>query len=685
MIQWQRSRFTVRSAVLLCLVSFFPLLSHRRSLGCTTAVISGRATADGRPILWKNRDTSNRHNEVAILSDGRYRVVAVINAGNRRSVWMGVNEAGLCIENSLSKDLRLSDETSGPGNGALIKRLLQQCATVDEVRRLLEETNESGRATDANFGVIDAHGGAALFEAGPKSYTMFDANDPQIAPHGYIVRTNFATTAQQLPPNPAPDQVGDVYSSKRYLQACLRLTTLADDGIDVREVLRNLTRDLSDLDGTPFPGSINAPGGVLPETIATSQTISRNTTVSAAVFHGVRPGEDPALTTMWTILGDPKFSIAVPCWAGLDDVADPLADEHGGEIGEVAITLRNWCVDRDGNTLRTKYLPGIWRDVWPVEDQIVAETYRQIERLREGSGQPRNLDAMHQSAAERAYRAVTRELEELRGAVCIPVGDGQQTAIARWRSADQTSANSARTNESPPKLNIAVYDDAGAGRSVNDLIAAIETIEGVLIERVTARQIREGELKRFDVVVHPGGSGGKQARQLGESGREAIRRFVRRGGGFIGVCAGAYLASSHYDWSLNLLDAKVFDTSHWARGTGTVCLQIAPAGRDLFGIDENTADIYYGQGPLLVPGNDPELPDYEVLAVYEGAIAKKGASAAAMPGTTAIARSTFGAGRVVCFSPHPEKTSGLEYFLQRAVVAVAPQVKPAATVETVTP
>src|SRR6056297_3166431 len=188
MIQWQRSRFTVRSAVLLCLVAFFPLLLQRRSLGCTTAVISGRATVDGRPILWKNRDTSNRHNEVAILTDGRYRVAAVINAGNRKSVWMGVNEAGLCIENSLSKDLRSGEKTKGPGNGALIKSILQRCATVEQVRELLEETNESGRATDANFGVIDAHGGAALFEAGPASYVMFDANDPEIAPHGYIVR-----------------------------------------------------------------------------------------------------------------------------------------------------------------------------------------------------------------------------------------------------------------------------------------------------------------------------------------------------------------------------------------------------------------------------------------------------------------------------------------------------------------
>jgi len=60
---------------------------------CTTAVISGRATADGRPILWKNRDTSQAHNEVVLFTDGEYRVLAVVNAGKRTSVLMVVNEA----------------------------------------------------------------------------------------------------------------------------------------------------------------------------------------------------------------------------------------------------------------------------------------------------------------------------------------------------------------------------------------------------------------------------------------------------------------------------------------------------------------------------------------------------------------------------------------------------------------
>jgi hypothetical protein len=49
-------------------------------------------------------------------------------------------------------------------------------------------------------------------------------------------------------------------------------------------------------------------------------------------------------------------------------------------------------------------------------------------------------------------------------------------------------------------------------------------------------------------------------------------------------------------------------------------------------------------------------------------VAKHGAPPGVMPGTTAIASGPHGRGRVLCFSPHPERTPGLERFLTRAVL-----------------
>ncbi|MEX0610634.1 MAG: BPL-N domain-containing protein [Pirellulales bacterium] len=223
-------------------------------------------------------------------------------------------------------------------------------------------------------------------------------------------------------------------------------------------------------------------------------------------------------------------------------------------------------------------------------------------------------------------------------------------------------------------IRVAIYADAGASRKGSPQVQRCLPAElNFEIKPVTAEDIRGGALNEFDVLIHPGGSGSKQAQTLGEVGRERVREFVKEGGGFIGICAGAYLASANYPWSLNLIDARVVDSEHWARGKGEVQLRLPPAGRVALQIDQELVAIHYNQGPLLAPGDKQELPDYELLAAFETEIAENGAPAGVMKGTTAIARGNLGKGRVVCFSPHPEKTRGRDAFLRAAIQWAAGQ------------
>lgn len=62
----------------------------------------------------------------------------------------------------------------------------------------------------------------------------------------------------------------------------------------------------------------------------------------------------------------------------------------------------------------------------------------------------------------------------------------------------------------------------------------------------------------FDVLLVPGGSAAVDARLLGETGRKAVRDFVWHGGGYCGVCAGAFLALRYTsaEESLALVDAS---------------------------------------------------------------------------------------------------------------------------------
>ena len=96
-------------------------------------------------------------------------------------------------------------------------------------------------------------------------------------------------------------------------------------------------------------------------------------------------------------------------------------------------------------------------------------------------------------------------------------------------------------------------------------------------------------------------------------------------------------------------------------------MRLTKPGKELLETDRDLLTIYYYQGPLLAPDNDPDIPDYQPLAAYETEIAKNGAPEGVMKGTTAIAAGTFGRGRVLCFSPHPEKTEGLNRFVHLAI------------------
>lgn len=218
-------------------------------------------------------------------------------------------------------------------------------------------------------------------------------------------------------------------------------------------------------------------------------------------------------------------------------------------------------------------------------------------------------------------------------------------------------------------VRVSIYDHSdGSANGPKNLMKFLTEENGFKCVKVTPEEIRESDiLDKTDVLIIPGGSGSLQAKKLEEAGREKIKEFIKKGGGYVGICAGSYLASSDYDWSLHILNAKVVDRAHWARGTGPVELEMKPAGKAVLGEASDKVGVYYGQGPLLGPGSSKELPPYEPLALYATEIAKKGAPTGVMIGTSAIARANYGEGRVICYSCHPEGKSGPQHLIKAGV------------------
>jgi len=220
-------------------------------------------------------------------------------------------------------------------------------------------------------------------------------------------------------------------------------------------------------------------------------------------------------------------------------------------------------------------------------------------------------------------------------------------------------------------LRVAMYIDDGASATWTNVAAALDDPARFAVTTVMGADIRAGILANFDVLIHPGGSGSAQGASLEEAGRDSVRAFVRRGGGYLGICAGSYLASSDYTWSLNLLNAKVIDKAHWNRGDGPVDIRFTSFGRDLFSLAQDTVVIEYRQGALMAPAQIDSLPAYVEAGAFASEIALNGAPTGVMIGTTAFAFSVYHQGRAVAFSPHPEITAGYEYMVGDAVEWVA--------------
>ncbi len=366
---------------------------------CTIAVVSGAATPDGRPLLWKNRDTGRPPNEVVYFADGKLRYLALVTAGETGTAWLGVNEAGFGIGNALSYNLADSSET-GISNGALMKMALQRCVSVAAFESLLIATNGSGRTNPANLGVIDARGGAALFEVGSHTFTRFDADDPVAAPNGILVRANFSLAADTLH-----------IDTWRFRRARQLVTEGAlAGGVDLGRLLRT-ARDLRTAATDPYPLPFLGAPPEDPEAegrVNTDETINRRSTVSAGVIEGVRPGEDPAFATFYAMLGQPVVAPAVPLWVAAGTAPPEVDGPATSPLCDVAMARQAVCYDVPRRHALLNTHPLVEGDAFltrveRIEEWLLPETATLLERWRAGSPDPLEMRLAEQSLTRRVY------------------------------------------------------------------------------------------------------------------------------------------------------------------------------------------------------------------------------------------------------------------------------------------
>jgi glutamine amidotransferase-like uncharacterized protein len=163
--------------------------------------------------------------------------------------------------------------------------------------------------------------------------------------------------------------------------------------------------------------------------------------------------------------------------------------------------------------------------------------------------------------------------------------------------------------------------------------------------------IASGVLDHLDVVVFGGGSSSAQGRGLGHEGRSAVRSFIENGGGYVGICAGAYLAMSSRDEYLRIIDCRPGGSS----GSGVVLADFSSTAGDAIDV-RGQQQIKYSGGPLIETESLPAT--CSVWATFAEDLARADKKPVPLAGKAAIVAAEFGDGRLVLFSPHPERWPG---------------------------
>ena len=356
----------------LCLLLLAALVAFPTgSEACTTAIVSAEASATGRPLIWKQRDTGNPHNVLQYVTGGKYAYTAVFNASDtkRRSAYAGANEAGFVIMNNLSYNLAEGTYEISV-NGRVISEALATCRTLEEFERLLEEWPKP-RNIEANFGVADAFGGAAYFEVGDTKVVRFD-----VEPGGWLVRTNYSLAGRD----------GEGYGEVRYKTAQY-LMSQHTGKFTPEFLIDGLGRSFynAELGADMLAAS---PAGVAVDI----DFIPRYTSVSSVCIEGVGPGDDPASAVLWTAIGYTPGCYAVPVWvAAKEDIPafllpDPQSESHFAPANKLAEDLLHY-VHPAGRDAKDKYID--FRRLTPILAAVRAAEAVEVAAGRELDGRMR--------------------------------------------------------------------------------------------------------------------------------------------------------------------------------------------------------------------------------------------------------------------------------------------------------
>ncbi|MFW9962688.1 MAG: hypothetical protein ACFFCX_03960 [Candidatus Sifarchaeia archaeon] len=270
---------------------------------CSSVIVTGNATKDGRAILMKNRDYIEERMNIPVYIPATANTHAYVGVNTNT---MGINEKGLAVMNTYLPTLAGSEPIAG--NLLLNQRILEFFECVSDVAHALNDSysmiGPARRASLGNvatcIGVIDRFGAGAFFEiSNTQAYVEYVID-------GYDTRANHPRVFPGAASGPSGrdqyllDALGEVYSINGY--------------ISPKHVMQNVSRYVRHKELGTENFSIDGEA-CNPNTVATMVAVSGDERY------------DGILNCMWTACGrSPIVGVFVPSMVCVESIPESIED-----------------------------------------------------------------------------------------------------------------------------------------------------------------------------------------------------------------------------------------------------------------------------------------------------------------------------------------------------------------------
>ena len=198
--------------------------------------------------------------------------------------------------------------------------------------------------------------------------------------------------------------------------------------------------------------------------------------------------------------------------------------------------------------------------------------------------------------------------------------------------------------------NVLVYSGPGTWADGRTAFERFLAYKGLTYQEQSYGYVNTTDLRgKFDVIYFSGGDAYQYNSRITAAGKTNIRTFVSNGGGYLGICAGAYFACDRIlwegGWQYYTLDlfmgygAGAIDQIAAWPGYAMTCTTMNPANPLCLWDPAKEYMLYYGGGAFYPDAGQA----MDVVATWDS-----------FGGAAAMIDYSYGTGHVVLSGPHPE-------------------------------